>query len=58
VEGFSKKYTLHLLVYYEQTLDVLGAIRREKNLKNWHKKWKLELIEKNNPEWNDLYLEL
>ena len=55
IEGFTKKYKVHILVYYEQTNDVAGAIKREKELKNWKRKWKLDLIEKNNPEWQDLY---
>jgi len=58
VDGFTKKYKVHILVYYEQTKDVLSAIAREKKLKRWKRKWKLELIEKNNPEWRDLYNEL
>ena len=58
IEGFSKKYNVHKLVYYEITNDIESAIRREKQLKKWNRKWKLELIEKNNPEWKDLYFEL
>lgn len=54
VEGFTKKYNVGKLVYYEATNDVKTAIAREKQLKKWNRKWKLELIEKNNPEWNDL----
>ena len=50
IEGFSKKYHVHKLVYYEITNDIESAIRREKQLKKWNRKWKLELIEKNNPE--------
>lgn len=57
-EGFSKKYKTNKLVYYETTNDVYGAINREKQLKNWHRKWKINLIEKNNPEWKDLYYDL
>lgn len=55
VEGFTKKYKVHILVFYEQTTDVRSAIEREKRLKNWNRKWKLELIEKMNPNWLDLY---
>ena len=55
VEGFTKKYRVHMLVYYETTSDVESAIRREKQLKKWRRKWKIELIEKMNPEWRDLY---
>jgi len=55
VEGFTKKYNVKTLVYYEWADDVRSAIQREKNLKKWNRKWKLELIEKENPEWDDLY---
>jgi putative endonuclease len=55
VEGFSKKYHLHKLVYFESTSDIRSAIEREKRIKTWHRKWKIELIEKENPEWIDLY---
>ena len=55
VEGFTKKYGVHQLVYYEQTEDVKSAIQREKQLKKWNRSWKIELIEKMNPEWKDLY---
>ena len=58
VDGFTKKYNIHKLAYYEITNDIESAIRREKQLKKWNRKWKLELIEKNNPEWRDLYFEL
>ena len=55
VEGFTKKYKIDKLVYYEVFPDPEYAIRREKQLKNWRRKWKLNLIEKSNPYWNDLY---
>jgi putative endonuclease len=58
VEGFTKKYNVHKLVYYEATEDINSAITREKQLKKWKRAWKIELIEKNNPEWKDLYFEL
>jgi len=58
VEGFTKKYHIHNLVYYEQGTDVTKMISREKQLKAWKRQWKIELIEKSNPEWKDLYLEL
>lgn len=58
IDGFTKKYSVHTLVYYEQTENIETAITREKRLKKWYRKWKIELIEKNNPEWNDLYEEL
>ncbi len=55
VEGFTKQYGVHDLVWYEQHEDVLAAISREKALKEWKRAWKLELIEKMNPQWKDLY---
>ena len=55
IDGFTKKYSIHKLVYYEITDDIESAIRREKQLKKWNRKWKINLIEKNNPEWIDLY---
>jgi putative endonuclease len=58
IEGFTKKYNIHKLVYYEITDDIESAIRREKQLKKWNRKWKMNLIEKNNPEWIDLYFRL
>ena len=55
VEGFSKKYGLGRLVWYEVHDDINEAIRREKQLKKWERKWKLRIIEESNPQWNDLY---
>jgi len=55
VEGFTKKYGVHMLVYYEQCENVESAITREKQLKKWKRRWKLELTEKMNPGWKDLY---
>lgn len=55
VKGFTEKYGVDRLVYYEQTNDVRAALQREKTLKRWKRNWKLELIEKENPEWRDLY---
>ena len=55
VEGFTKKYNVHTLVWYESTSDIESAITREKQLKEWHRKWKLRLIEENNHQWDDLY---
>lgn len=55
VEGFSKKYKVHKLVYYEQHYDITEAILREKQVKKWKRLWKLKLIEQFNPDWNDLY---
>lgn len=55
VDGFTKKYRLHKLVYYEQTNGVKEAIAREKQIKNWHRQWKLDLIKSTNPGLQDLY---
>ena len=55
VDGFTKKYCLDMLVYYEITNDVIGAIEREKQIKKWNRAWKLRLIKKMNPNWIDLY---
>ncbi|MBE0428029.1 MAG: GIY-YIG nuclease family protein [Nitrospirae bacterium] len=57
-EGFTEKYCIDKLVYYEQFQDAEYAIKREKRLKKYNRKWKLDLIEKSNPEWKDLYEEL
>jgi len=54
LEGFSEKYNLQKLVYYEITNNVNSAIKREKQLKNWHREWKINLINQFNPEWRDL----
>jgi putative endonuclease len=58
VDGFTKRYGISMLVYYEQTESVHGAIMREKQLKKWERKWKLVLIEERNPDWKDLFEEL
>ena len=58
VDGFTKKYKIHKLVYYEEINDVKVAIQREKQVKKWERQWKINLIEKNNPEWKDLYYDL
>jgi len=54
VEGFTKKYNLRKLVYYEVTNNIESAINREKQLKNWHRDWKINLINQFNPDWKDL----
>ena len=54
LNGFTKRYGVHRLVYYELHADMLAAITREKQLKKWNRAWKLELIEEKNPEWKDL----
>ena len=55
IEGFTKKYQVHQLVWYELHENMASAIEREKRLKEWKRDWKLNLIEKGNPNWNVLY---
>ena len=55
VEGFTKKYGIHILVWFEMHGDIHEAIAREKRLKRWNRAWKIKLIEENNSGWNDLY---
>ena len=55
VEGFTKQYKVHRLVYYELHADMVSAITREKQMKKWNRAWKLELIEEQNPDWKDLW---
>lgn len=57
-EGFTSKYNVKMLVHYEVFDDAENAIKREKNMKAWKRNWKLELIEKSNPNWRDLYDEI
>ncbi|OGX06662.1 MAG: GIY-YIG nuclease [Omnitrophica bacterium RIFCSPLOWO2_12_FULL_50_11] len=58
VEGFTKRYGVHRLVWYEPHPNMESAIRREKRVKEWKRRWKLELIESLNPDWQDLFEEL
>lgn len=58
IKGFTQKYGVDLLVYFEETNDINSAIKREKQLKTWNRSWKLELIEKSNPNWRDLYRDI
>jgi putative endonuclease len=58
VEGFTKRYNIHTLVYHEQYENPESAIQREKQLKKWERRWKIALIEMNNPRWEDLYNDL
>ena len=58
VEGFTQKYGVHSLVWYEPVDKPLTAITREKQLKKWNRAWKLRLIEEMNPDWKDLYEDL
>lgn len=55
IQGFTSKYTVHTLVYYEEYETEEEAFRRERAMKEWKRKWKLELIEKDNPLWKDLF---
>lgn len=54
-KGFTKKYGVHMLVYYEELPDLVTAIKREKQLKAWKREWKVQLIKELNPGWRDLY---
>jgi putative endonuclease len=58
VEGFTKRYGVHSLVYFELHDDMPEAIRREKQIKKWNRAWKIELIERTNPQWQDLWRSL
>ncbi|MDN5940767.1 MAG: GIY-YIG nuclease family protein [Nitrospira sp.] len=58
VEGFTKRYGVRSLVYFELHDDMLEAIRREKQVKKWNRAWKIELIERTNPQWQDLWRSL
>ena len=55
VDGFTKQYGVHRLVYYEVFNSIESAITREKQIKKWRREWKINLIEKDNPKWDDLY---
>ncbi len=55
VEGFTKRYDVNLLVWFEEHADIHGAIAREKQLKGWNRAWKIRLIQKANPDWADLF---
>ena len=57
-EGFTKRFDVHFLVWYEQHETMQSAISREKAIKKWERAWKLRLIEESNPEWRDLYQEI
>jgi len=58
VGGFTKKYGVKMLVYFEQHATAMAAIQREKNIKHWSRNWKIDLIRSMNPEWKDLYNEI
>jgi putative endonuclease len=57
IDGFTKRYNLTKLIYFEEASDIRSAIEREKQLKNWHRDWKIKLINNFNPEWKDLSIE-
>ena len=58
VEGFTRRYDVHSLVYFETCEDMVSAIAREKQLKKWNRAWKLRLIEERNPTWRDLWQDI
>ena len=58
IQGFTEKYGVHNLVYYESYTDVRDALTREKRLKKWKRQWKIDLIESVNPDWRDLYSQI
>ena len=58
VPGFTKRYGVKMLIYYERHDTAAAAIQREKNIKHWPREWKIDLILSINPDWNDLYEEI
>ena len=58
IEGFTEKYRVHKLVYWEQSDNIESALQREKQLKKWNRQWKIALIEKQNSNWQDMYEQL
>jgi putative endonuclease len=58
IEGFTQRYNVNILVYYEVYENAQSAVTREKRIKKWRRTWKLQLIEKMNPQWRDLYEEI
>ena len=56
--GFSARYNLNNLVYFEMVEDMYSALSREKQLKNWQRAWKIQLIEQSNPQWRDLWTDI
>ena len=57
-KGFTQTYNVHMLVYFEVHQEIEVAVKREKIIKHWKREWRIELIEKKNPEWRDLYSSL
>jgi putative endonuclease len=58
VDGFTSRYGIHVLVHVEFHATMIDAITRKKQIKKWRRAWKIELIERNNPQWRDLYNEI
>jgi len=58
VKGFTERYGIKMLVYFEPHETITAALQREKNIKHWSREWKIDLIVKNNPDWRDLYDEI
>jgi putative endonuclease len=58
IPGFTKRYAVKRLVYFEEYADIEAAIAREKSMKRWQRTWKLQLIEQANPQWRDLWIEI
>ncbi len=58
IDGFTKKFKIHSLVYFEETSDIESAIVAEKRMKKWRRQWKIDLIQASNPQWKDLYFDL
>jgi putative endonuclease len=58
IEGFTKTYQVHTLVYFEMHESMTAAVIREKQLKKWNRSWKLQLIERHNPDWTDMWQEI
>jgi putative endonuclease len=57
-DGFTRRYGVKMLVWYELTTDITSAIQREKQIKKWNRLWKLRLVDQSNPEWRDLYSDI
>ncbi len=57
-DGFTKRYSVKMLVWFEMTTDIASAIQREKQMKKWNRLWKLRLVDQSNPEWRDLYADI
>jgi putative endonuclease len=58
IAGFSRSYNVKVLVYYEEHATAIAAIQREKNIKHWSRRWKIDLIRSKNPDWRDLWDEI